>query len=332
MKEERRAGNKKQRVVKVLVKNEPFGTGSVSSSKPTTMRPQEFTIKDLENFSGIKAHTIRIWEQRYGILSPDRTDTNIRKYNDKDLKSLLNISLLNSLGYKISNIAKLSDDQIREIINKHAHSNNTEEHFLHMLKISMLNYDEELFSNVIDPHVAEHGLEKTFRVIIMPFLMQIGLLWQSDSICPAQEHFISALIRQKLLFHIETVKVPLEQNKRPVVLFLPDLEIHELSLLMLHYILKLRGLRSILLSQSVPAEDLKQVAQRLGDVDFVSIFTTHPSTVMVPDYLKRLTRMFMDTDCHFHFTGYNLKGIKSPDTLYITLYPGIDDLLEGLKG
>jgi hypothetical protein len=88
---------------------------------------------------------------------------------------------------------------------------------------------------------------------------------------------------------------------------------------------------SILLSQSVPADDLKQVAQRLGDVDFVSIFTTHPSTVMVPDYLKRLTRMFMDTDCHFHFTGYNLKGIKSPDTLYITLYDNIDRLLEGLK-
>jgi hypothetical protein len=195
----------------------------------------------------------------------------------------------------------------------------------------MLNYDEELFSNVIDPHTAEHGLEKTFRVIIMPFLMQIGLLWQSDSICPAQEHFISALIRQKLLFHVESVKIPLEQNMRPVVLFLPDLEIHELSLLMLHYILKLRGRRSILLSQSVPADDLKQVAQRLGDVDFVSIFTTHPSTVMVPDYLKRLTRMFMDTDCHFHFTGYNLKGIKSPDTLYITLYSNIDELLDGLK-
>jgi hypothetical protein len=100
---------------------------------------------------------------------------------------------------------------------------------------------------------------------------------------------------------------------------------------MLHYILKLRGRRSILLSQSVPADDLKQVAQRLGDVDFVSIFTTHPSTVMVPDYLKRLTRMFMDTDCHFHFTGYNLKGIKSPDTLYITLYSNIDELLDGLK-
>jgi DNA-binding transcriptional MerR regulator len=115
--------------------------------KSTTMRPQEFTIKDLENFSGIKAHTIRIWEQRYGILSPDRTDTNIRKYNDTDLKSLLNISLLNSLGHKISNIAKLSDDQIREMINKHAHSNNTEEHFLHMLKISMRPYATMTLSN-----------------------------------------------------------------------------------------------------------------------------------------------------------------------------------------
>ena len=295
------------------------------------MRPQEFTIKDLENFSGIKAHTIRIWEQRYGILTPDRTDTNIRKYNDRDLKSLLNISLLNSLGHKISNIAKLSDDQIREIISKHAHGTNTEEHYLHILKISMLNYDEELFSNLIDPHVEEYGLEKTFRLVIMPFMKQIGLLWQSDSICPAQEHFISALIRQKLLFHVEAVKTPLVENRRPVVLFLPDLEIHELSLLMLHYILKLRGYKSILLSQSVPSDDLKQVAQRLGDVDFVSIFTTHPSTVMVPDYLKRLTRMFMDTDSHFHFTGYNLKGIKSPDTLYISLYDSIDDLLDGLK-
>jgi len=295
------------------------------------MRPQEFTIKDLENFSGIKAHTIRIWEQRYGILTPDRTDTNIRKYNDRDLKSLLNISLLNSLGHKISNIAKLSDDQIRDIITKHAHGNNTEEHFLHILKISMLNYDEELFSNLIDPHVEEYGLEKTFRLVIMPFMKQIGLLWQSDSICPAQEHFISALIRQKLLFHVEAVKTPLVENRRPVVLFLPDLEIHELSLLMLHYILKLRGYKSILLSQSVPSDDLKQVAQRLGDVDFVSIFTTHPSSVMVPDYLKRLTRMFMDTDSHFHFTGYNLKGIKSPDTLYISLYDSIDDLLDGLK-
>ena len=295
------------------------------------MRPQEFTIKDLENFSGIKAHTIRIWEQRYGILTPDRTDTNIRKYNDRDLKSLLNISLLNSLGHKISNIAKLSDDQIREIISKHAHGTNTEEHYLHILKISMLNYDEELFSNLIDPHVEEYGLEKTFRLVIMPFMKQIGLLWQSDSICPAQEHFISALIRQKLLFHVEAVKTPLVENRRPVVLFLPDLEIHELSLLMLHYIFKLRGYKSILLSQSVPADDLKQVAQRLGDVDFVSIFTTHPSTVMVLDYLKRLTRMFMDTDSHFHFTGYNLKGIKSPDTLYISLYDSIDDLLDGLK-
>lgn len=295
------------------------------------MRPQEFTIKDLENFSGIKAHTIRIWEQRYGILTPDRTDTNIRKYNDRDLKSLLNISLLNNLGHKISNIAKLSDDQIRDMITKHAHGNNTEEHYLHILKISMLNYDEELFSNLIDPHVEEYGLEKTFRLVIMPFMKQIGLLWQSDSICPAQEHFISALIRQKLLFHVESVKTSLVENRRPVVLFLPDLEIHELSLLMLHYILKIRGYKSILLSQSVPYDDLKQVAQRLGDVDFVSIFTTHPSTVMVPDYLKRLTRMFIDTDSHFHFTGYNLKGIKSPDTLYISLYDSIDDLLVGLK-
>jgi MerR family transcriptional regulator, light-induced transcriptional regulator len=292
------------------------------------MMTQEFSIKDLENFSGVKAHTIRIWEQRYGILRPDRTDTNIRKYSDRDLKVLLNISLLNSLGYKISAIAKMSDDKIREVINKHATDQQGQEHYSHILKLAMLNYDDDLFSNVFDPYVEQHGLELTFRQILMPFLQHIGMLWQSDAICPAQEHFVSALIRQKLLAHIENVKTPIDRTKRALVLYLPELEIHELSLLMLQYIFKLRGFKTIMLGSSVPADDLKQVYQRLGAVDFVSIFTTHPSTVLIPDYLKRLIRLLQDTDCHFHFTGYNIQGIKSPDSLYVSIYPNVDTLLQ----
>jgi len=292
------------------------------------MMSQEFSIKDLENFSGVKAHTIRIWEQRYGILRPERTDTNIRKYSDRDLKVLLNISLLNSLGYKISAIAKMTDDQIREVINKHATDQQGQEHYAHILKLAMLNYDDELFSNVFDPYVQQKGLEASFRELLMPFLQQIGMLWQTDSICPAQEHFVSALIRQKLLFHIENVKTPIDRTKKPVVLYLPELEIHELSILMLQYIMKLRGYKTIMLGASVPADDLKQVYQRLGAVDFVSIFTTHPSTVLIPDYMKRLIRLLQDTDCHFHFTGYNVKGIKSPDSLYISTYHSVDDLLK----
>lgn len=291
------------------------------------MRTQEFTIKDLESFSGIKAHTIRIWEQRYGLLNPERTDSNIRKYTDKDLKALLNIGLLNTLGYKISKISQMSENEIAEIIRSQAENGKQDEHQLHVLKIAMLNYDEVLFSKIIDPQIAKIGLEETYRQTIVPFLNLIGLLWQAESICPAQEHFISALIRQKVLTHIETSSPEIQTNAaRPLVLYLPELEIHELSLLVLHYLFKKKGYKSIFLGQSVPLEDLKQVMSRLGDVDFVSIFTTSPSPLLLNDYLKKVAKLVEGTDSHFHLTGFNLKGMKSPNPISITFYPNLSDL------
>ncbi|MFY7707758.1 MAG: MerR family transcriptional regulator [Flavobacteriales bacterium] len=290
------------------------------------MKMQEFTIKDLENFSGIKAHTIRIWEQRYGLLAPDRTDTNIRKYTDKDLKFLLNVSLLNNLGYKISQIATMSEDQMREAISRHAAAQQPEQHFLHMLKISMLNYDEELFNEVIEQYINENGMERTFKEVIIPFMKQIGILWQANVICPAQEHFISSMVRQKIFSQIDNLPLIPKTNYVPHVLYLPELEIHELSLIMMHYLLKLRGYRSIFLGQSVPFEDLLQVYQRLGEVKFVSIFTTNPSTVLVPDYLKKITQIFAETGCEFHITGNNLQGIKSPDPSIIHIYSNSEEL------
>lgn len=291
---------------------------------------QEFTIKDLESFTGIKAHTIRIWEQRYGLLAPDRSDTNIRKYSDKDLKFLLNVSLLSNMGYKISQIAQLSEDAMRELITKHVATEQPEQHFLHMLKISMLNYDESLFNEVVEKHIADHGLERTFKEMILPFMRQIGYLWQANVICPAQEHFISSLVRQKVLTQIDGIRLVPAANARPVVLFLPELEIHEISLLMLHYLLKLRGLRSIYLGQSVPFEDLMQVYQRLGEVNFVSIFTTNPSTVLITDYLKKITTQFGETDCQFYLTGNNLHGIKSPDPNIISIFSNVEELAKVL--
>ena len=288
---------------------------------------QEFSIKDLENYTGIKAHTIRIWEQRYGLLSPDRTGTNIRKYTDQDLKYLLNVSLLINCGFKISQIAGMSEDEIRSAVNERALSDQREHHVLHALKIAMLNYDEALFHTVIDAQVEEHGLENTYRDVLMPFLRQIGILWQANVICPAQEHFISALIRQKIFALTEQLSKSVTPTGRPLVMFLPDLEIHELSLLMLHYILKEKGRKSIFLGQSVPLDDLTQVHQRLGDADFVSIFTTNPSPVLLPDYLKKIVQRFENTGCVFHLTGNNLIGIKSPDPSVITLYQGVESMI-----
>jgi DNA-binding transcriptional MerR regulator len=304
----------------------------VNVAKDKAVREQIFTIKELESFTGIKAHTIRIWEQRYGLLTPERTETNIRRYTDQDLKRLLNISLLINAGHKISNISKMTEDEIRTtILSGQADHQQQENHALHVLKIAMLNYDEGLFSKVIDQHIQEHGLSSAFTEILIPFLRAIGVMWQADAICPAQEHFISCLIRQKLFHHVEVLGTTEESVKKTVVLYLPELEIHELSLIMMQYVLKQRGYKCIFLGQSVPAEDLVQVHQRLGVVDFVSIFTTNPLPIFMADYLKKLGKFFEETECHFHLTGHLLKGIKSPDYQLITLYASVEDLLQNFE-
>ncbi len=291
------------------------------------VREQVFTIKELESFSGIKAHTIRIWEQRYNLLKPDRTDTNIRRYTDHDLKRLLNISLLLNLGYKISGIAKLSDTEIQDAILKSQINHGADQHHQHVLKIAMLNYDEILFNSVIDPFVAQNGIEKTFVEVIIPFLHSIGVMWQADAICPAQEHFISCLIRQKLFALIEGLKsVPVTKEKT-LVLFLPELEIHEISLIMLQHVFKARGYKTIFLGQSVPVDDLVQVYQRLGTVHFVSILTTNPMPILLNDYMKKISKLFTDSECHFHFTGFIIKGQKSIDFQMISYYNSVEELM-----
>jgi DNA-binding transcriptional MerR regulator len=294
------------------------------------VREQIFTIKELESFSGIKAHTIRIWEQRYNLLQPERTDTNIRRYTDTDLKKLLNISLLLNTGVKISAVAKMDDQEMRDAILKSQLKTDNEFHHLHILKIAMLNYDEPLFNSVIDPHIEKFGLEKTFVEICIPFLHTIGIMWQADSICPAQEHFISCLLRQKLFAHIESQKnVPLSQDKT-FVLYLPELEIHEISLIMLQFLLRQKGYKTIFLGQSVPIDDLVQIHQRMGAVDYISIFTTNPLPLFLGDYFKKISNLFSDKNCHFHFTGGLLKGVKTPDFQTITIYHTIEDFLQSV--
>ena len=294
------------------------------------MRQQEFSIKELESFTGIKAHTIRIWEQRYGILSPVRSDTNIRIYTDKDLKILLNVSLLNNLGHKISNISKMSEEEVADLIAKYSSPEHTDHKMMHTLKLSMLHYDETSFNNFVDPFIEQNGLEAAFKQVFLPFLRQIGYLWQTDAICPAQEHFISNLVRQKMFAQIEREKVNPPDKDTTFVLFLPDLEIHEISLIMMQFILKQRGYKTILLGQSVPMDDLLDVHKRLGSVEFVSIFTTNPPSVLAEDYLKKIVQMFDQTDCFFHLTGYSLKDIKSPNIQYIQIYPNMELMLQSL--
>lgn len=235
-----------------------------------------YTIKDLENLTGIKAHTIRIWEQRYSFLKPQRTDTNIRYYNNEELKRILNISLLNKYGFKISHIDRMSDDEIRT---KLLHINNADaqqERLVNQLIQSMIDMDLEHFEATMEEHIKSRGIEKTIHQVIFPFMERIGLLWITGHINPAQEHLVSNIIRQKMIVGIESVK-PMFQLKKAGVLFLPEGEFHELGLLFIQYLLRSRGLRVFYLGSNVPLADVEFVIKHKNP-DFVYTHLTAVSS------------------------------------------------------
>ena len=218
-----------------------------------------FTIKDLENLSGIKAHTIRIWEQRYTFLNPQRTETNIRYYSGDELKTVLNIALLNKYGFKISHIDKMSTAEMRE---KTLSLNQTQaqiERMVNELISCMVDMKIEEFEMLLDGYIKSKEIEKTIPQIIFPFLERIGILWLTNHINPAQEHLVTNIIRQKLIMGIENCHVPLVQ-KKTVLVFLPEGEHHELGVLFTYYLFKSRGIKVIYLGSNVPLKDVEYVA------------------------------------------------------------------------
>lgn len=227
-----------------------------------------YTIKDLEKLSGIKAHTIRMWEKRYGLIAPMRTSTNIRTYCDDELKKLLNISILNRNGFKISRIACLSMDEINTRINQLTKNSDDTETQIENLAISMIDLDENKFEKIISRAIIQLGFEDTIVKIIYPFLDRIGVMWQTGTINPAQEHFVSNLIRQKLIVAIDSQVSSGGNHAKSFMLFLPEGELHELGLLFFTYLIKKRGHRIIYLGQSVPIDDLISV-YRIRPVDFL---------------------------------------------------------------
>ena len=217
-----------------------------------------FTIKDLENLSGIKAHTIRIWEQRYNFLKPERTDTNIRYYSSVELKQLLNIALLNKYGFKISHIDKMDQEEINSKILSLNQMEALQERIVNELIQHMVDLDAEKFDAVLSSYIASRGIEKAIMQIIFPYLEKIGILWLTNHINPAQEHLVSNIIRQKLIVGIDSVTSPLQVNKT-VLLFLPEGEYHELGLLFIQYMIKSRGIATLYLGCSMPLDDIEFV-------------------------------------------------------------------------
>lgn len=252
-----------------------------------------YSIKELEKLSGIKAHTIRIWEKRYKLISPQRTSTNIRFYSDADLKKIINVSVLNNHGIKISKIADMSVDEIGRTIMTIRDSRSDADIFLDQLVVAMVDLDEEQFEKILSSLVNKFGFEKSIAEVIYPFLEKIGVLWQTGTITPAHEHFISNLIRQKIIASIASLPIPSRKSKK-VMLFLPEGELHEIGLLFYHYIVRKKGFKTYYLGQSVPHEDLKAVYKIHKPHILITAMISSPSPKNVERYVSQLSHDFSE--------------------------------------
>jgi DNA-binding transcriptional MerR regulator len=288
-----------------------------------------YSIKDLEKLSGIKAHTIRAWEQRYNVIHPKRTQTNIRYYNEADLRSLLNIALLNKNGFKISKIAKMSSTEIAQEIAQVSEVHLEHDMQLDALTISMIELNGYRFDKIISANIDQMGFEKTMIEVINPFLDKLSLLWLTGSINPAQEHFISCLIRQKLIVAIDKLPYAHSDEAAKYLVFLPEGEIHELSVLFLTYLLRERGNKVIYLGQNVPFNDLAAV-YKIHNPDY--IFTMFSGAFVkqpVQDYIHRLATSFSDT--HILVSGYQVLVNPIELSENASIVESFDHFIEFLK-
>jgi DNA-binding transcriptional MerR regulator len=291
-----------------------------------------FSIKDLENLSGIKAHTIRIWEKRYNILQPMRSTTNIRNYDLSNLQKLLNIVLLHNYGYKISRIAEHSSEKIEILVREIISEKSSKNHAINAFKMAMMNFDQVLFFKTYSNLLSEKSFREIFYEVIIPLMDEIGLLWQSGTITPAQEHFISFLIKQKLMVNIEKIQV-LEPTRtdKIFVLYLPENEIHELGLMYLNYEILLHGYKTIYLGESVPISSLKDMKQYFDNIIYISYLTVQPARDDIDKYLKEISTEVVDANSQLWLLGRMTEFIDAESlSSNFSVFNSISSLVEEL--
>ena len=294
----------------------------------------KYSIKDLERYSGIKAHTIRIWEQRYNLLTPKRTDTNIRYYDEEQLKFLLNVTLLLDNGYKISQVCKFSDeefiDQLREVIDADISSKKDQQlnSAVNEMVISMLDLDERRFEKVLSACLLSKTFEEVLQEVIYPFLKRIGVMWRTGEVSTAQEHFIYQLIRQKIIVAIDGLVMP-QRSAEKYLLFLPQSEFHDLLILLFTYILKNRGKQCTYLGMDIPFKDLLQVSE-ITKPDTLFTFIKAPAAKLETQaYVYELSETFPSKQILITGNAYFMEELEYPDN--VLLVPEIEDLLPILE-
>jgi DNA-binding transcriptional MerR regulator len=292
---------------------------------------QDFTIIDLQNISGIKAHTIRIWEKRYNLLQPKRTETNIRYYSHQNLTKLLNVSLLNKNRFKISKIAEMSDEEIIQNSRDLAFNIAFNDEAINSFKLAMFQFDKTLFNDTYNRLLHKITFRDIFKDVFIPFLQQIGMLWHTETLLPAHEHFISNLIAQKIQINTEKLQSNTVKSKNTYVLFLPENEIHELGLLYLNYELVLRGNHTIYLGQSLPLNNLNYFFESDREISFVTSLTIRPYDDKIIDYFSEIDAILNESKHRLIAIGKKTTGLQNLNfKSNISLYCSVKDFLNVL--
>ena len=292
-----------------------------------------FSIKNLEHLSGIKAHTIRIWEKRYNLFEPERTDTNIRLYNLENLQKLLNVTLLNNNGYKISKIASLSQQEINENVHKLTINKNADDWSLGLFKLAMINFDQRLFTKTFNDLLEQFSFSEIFKNVFVPLMNELGVLWQTNSISPSHEHFITSLVKQKIHAMCEDLQQKYtRRTDRRFVLFLPDNEIHELGLLYLQYEVLNNGFQCVFLGQSVPIESLSNLIDIGEPITFISYFTIEPAQDKIESYLNTFNSEIIENiDSELWILGYQVQFISDEIPDKMRIFSSIGDVVHALN-
>jgi DNA-binding transcriptional MerR regulator len=292
-----------------------------------------FSIKDLENLSGVKAHTIRIWEKRYNLLKPKRSKTNIRHYDLNNLQKLLNISFLNSNGFKISKIAALDETELAPKTRELAFMGKNDSQAIVAFKLAMLNFDQILFYNTYNSLLEEKSFRTIFYGVLIPLLFDLGMLWQTNTISPSHEHFLTVHIKQKILVHIERLQsTDPRPSTKTVVLFLPENETHDLGLLFINYEILSLGYHTIFLGENIPLNNLKYINKLYDDIIYISYFTIKPSDNDIYDYLKIFSEEYLSVNKNSaKLIGHRIRNLN-PENVpkNIMLYDKIEDLVKDL--
>lgn len=285
-----------------------------------------YSIKEIEQLSGIKAHTLRIWEQRYNFIKPKRTDTNIRYYDDNDLRFVLNVSLLKDHGHKISHICSMPEQDIQLEVSRLLDKKMGFSEQIQALTLSMLELDEERFEKTLNTNILQIGFERTMMNLIYPFFQRIGILWQTGAITPAQEHFISYLVRQKIIVAIDGQFVSPDNYHNTYLLYLPENELHEMSLLFSSYLIKSRNNKVIYIGQNVPHIDLVNIYKDHNPDFLLTVMTTNPPTNEAQAYIYKLSEAFNNSK--ILISGYQVVGqdLEIPEN--VVLLNKLQDLID----